>query len=296
VPGHTRDSLAADFRKLGVAEGATVLVHAAMKPVGTVEPDHDAPVVGPVATPAADLVADTVLAALRDVLGPHGTVVVPAFTESNSATSRLHRERTAAMTPRQAAHYRAAMPAFDPARTPSEHVGRLAERVRLTAGARRSGHPQTSFAALGPRAAGLVARHDEHDHLGERSPLSPLYDADASVVLIGVGYAVCSAFHLAEYRIQDPPRRDYSCVVGRGGAAQWITYEDVALDDGDFAALGAAFERAAGAGALQDGDRLVQRPVGQASVGDAPSRLLALRDAVDFAVGWLSENRPRAAR
>jgi aminoglycoside N3'-acetyltransferase len=31
-------------------------------------------------------------------------------------------------------------------------------------------------------------------------------------------------------------------------------------------------------------------------VGDAPSRLLALRDAVDFAVGWLSENRPRAAR
>jgi aminoglycoside N3'-acetyltransferase len=47
---------------------------------------------------------------------------------------------------------------------------------------------------------------------------------------------------------------------------------------------------------MQDGDRPVQRPVGQASVGDAPSRLLALRDAVDFAVGWLSENRPRAAR
>jgi aminoglycoside 3-N-acetyltransferase len=256
------------------------------------KPVQAAPAAGAEA-PDGDPAAETVLGALRDVLGPQGTVVVPAFTESNSATSRLHRERTAAMTPREVARYKAAMPAFDPVRTPSEHVGRLAEAVRRAPGARRSRHPQTSFAALGACAADIVGRHDEHDHLGERSPLRPLYDADAAIVLIGVGYAVCSAFHLAEYRIQDPPRRDYSCVVRRDGAPKWITYEDVALDDGDFPVLGAAFEWAAGAGTADDGDRRGERAVARGRVGDAESRCLPLRDAVDFAVGWLSENRPR---
>ncbi|MEE4542585.1 AAC(3) family N-acetyltransferase [Streptomyces sp. V4-01] len=300
MAGHTRASLAADFGRLGLAAGATVLVHAAMKPVGPV----DAPLPDPAPDrlpdrlpgPAADPAAETVLAALRDVLGPRGTVVVPAFTESNSASSRLHRRLTAAMTAQEAARHRAAMPAFDPAHTPSEQVGRLAEAVRRAPGAHRSGHPQTSFAALGARAAAVVARHHAHDHLGEHSPLRALYDTDAAIVLLGVGYAVCSAFHLAEYRIQDPPYRDYSCVVRCDGAARWITYRDVALDDGDFPALGAAFERAAGAGTAYDADLPAPRAVGRGPVGNAESRVLPLRDAVDFAVGWLSENRPRPPR
>jgi aminoglycoside 3-N-acetyltransferase len=236
----------------------------------------------------ADATAETVLHALRDVLGPEGTVVVPAFTESNSDTSRAHREATAGMTPGEAARYRAAMPPFDPARSPSERVGRLAETLRTTPGALRSGHPQTSFAALGRDAEAIVGGHDPTDHLGERSPVARLYDAEAVVLLIGVGFGVCTAFHLAEYRIPDTPLRDYRCVVMRegdgarggksGDAGQWITYRDIVLDDSDFPQLGAAFERS--------GARVERGPV-----GDADSRCLPLKDAVDFAGRWLSENR-----
>ncbi len=64
------------------------------------------------------------------------------------------------------------------------------------------------------------------------------------------------------------------------GVRQWWAYEDVALDDSDFAALGAAFEEAAGPGDVRT-----------ALLGSAPCRLLRLRAAVDFATEWLREHR-----
>ena len=279
---HTRSSLAGDFAALGVRPGMTVLVHASMKPVGRVRPRSAAPGGAP-----EDPVTATVLQALGQLLGPQGTLVVPAFTEGNSNTSRAYRERTAGMAAGQVARYRASMPPFDPDSSRSEGMGRFAEAVRRTPGARRSGHPQTSFAALGTRAADLVGHHDETCHLGPASPLGRLYRDDALIVMIGVGYEVCSAFHLAEYLIPDPPRRDYSCVVRRDGRAQWITYADVELDDSDFADLGAAYEKA-------DTDRS-ERLVKTGEVGDADARSLTLRAAVDFATQWLAGNRPRQA-
>ena len=110
------------------------------------------------------------------------------------------------------------MAPFDPATTPCPTMGALAECVRTTPGAVRSTHPHTSFAALGPRAAELLADHDPHCHLGERSPLGALYAAGAHVLLFRVGFEACSAFHLAEYRLRPaPPPRAYSVRVGPAG-------------------------------------------------------------------------------
>jgi aminoglycoside 3-N-acetyltransferase len=257
-------SLADSLEALGVRPGATLLVHASLRRVG--------------AAPGA------VLAALGDVLGSAGTVVVPTFTAGNSDTSRTHREATRDMTEYQRDAYLAAMPPFDPATTPSEEMGSLAETVRCGEGAVRSVHPQTSFAALGARASQLMADHDQECHLGERSPLGRLYQVGAQVLLLGVGYEVCSAFHLAEYRIPGAARKEYRCVVLRGGERHWMVYEDVDLDDGDFGALGAAFEAV-------DADRsepLVRR----GPVGRVEARLFPLTEAVDFATTWLTGNRP----
>ncbi|KUO15680.1 aminoglycoside N(3)-acetyltransferase [Streptomyces dysideae] len=256
---------AADLDALGVRAGATVLAHASLRRVG------------------AD--ADTVLSTLLDALGPDGTLVVPAFTAGNSDSSPEYRARTRGMTYRQRAAQHAAMPPFDPLTTPSQGMGQLAEAVRRRAGAVRSAHPQTSFAAVGGRAEELMAGHDEDCHLGESSPLARLYTAGARVLLVGVGYDVCSAFHLAEYRIADAPRREYRCVVLRDGRRQWISYKDVDLDDGDFGDLGAAYETY---------DAALPSPgVRHGRIGDAETRSLPLADAVDFATGWLAGKRPR---
>jgi aminoglycoside 3-N-acetyltransferase len=218
--------------------------------------------------------------ALSEALGPDGTIVVPTPTAENSDSSRAYLARVEGMTAAERRRHRAAMPAFDPARTPSTGAGVFPESVRLTPGALRSEHPQISFAALGARAAAVIDGHAPNCHLGEESPLARLYDLDAEVLMLGTGYDTCTALHLAEYRYtRKPPTRDYSCVIEQDGVARWWTYEDVVLDDRDFAAVGAAF----------DDTPYVRR----GRVGFADSRLVPLRRMVDFAAGWFAATRKR---
>jgi aminoglycoside 3-N-acetyltransferase len=224
----TRDTLARDLRALGVTAGHCLLVNASMSSVGWVAGG-----------------AQTVVAALRGALGRRGTLVVPAGTPDNSDTSRAHLTRVGGMTAGQVARYREQMPAFDRDTTPSTGAGRIAEEVRVTRGAIRSEHPQTSFAAIGPMAHSLMEGHPLTCHLGDASPLGRLYEAAASVLLLGVSYEACTALHLAEYRYRpDPPRRAYRCVIARDGRAEWCEFEDVVLDDSDLGGLGADLDRA----------------------------------------------------
>jgi len=257
----TRQSLAADLRALGVTPGQVLLVHASMRRLGAVRGG-----------------AAAVMKALRDVLGSEGTLMVPTGTAGNSDTSRLYLARTAGMTAEQVNRYKADMRPFDPATTPSDGMGRIAEEVRTTPGATRSAHPQSSFAALGPMAQKLTDGHPVDCHLGESSPLARLYEVGAWVLLLGVGYASCSAFHLAEYRyVPNPPTRRYRCVIAVNGQPVWHDYEDVVLDDSDAGALGADFDRAG----------LAVR----GNVGRADCRLAPMATMVDFASEWLRGRR-----
>ncbi|MCT9934233.1 AAC(3) family N-acetyltransferase [Planotetraspora sp. A-T 1434] len=257
----TVSDLARDLRALGVRTGQTLLLHASLSAIGGVRGG-----------------AATVVTALRDVLGPDGTLVVPVHTADNSETSPEHLRAIRGMTEAEVALFRRRMPAFDPLRTPSTGMGRIAEHVRTTDGAVRSAHPQTSFAAVGPRAAALMADHAPDCHLGEKSPLARLYKVQARVLLLGVGYDRCTAFHLGEYRCpKTPPRRFYRCVVNFGHGPQWWEYEDVDLTDHDFRELGEAFEKR---GAVDRG-----------WIGKAGSRVFPVRAAVEFAAHWLAKHR-----
>jgi aminoglycoside 3-N-acetyltransferase len=229
----------------GVRPGGVLMVHSSLRGTG--------------------LSPTEVRNALLDVLGPDGTLVVPAFTPENSDTSPAYHRRIEGMTEREKAGFRASMLPFEPNATPCPTMGALAECVRTTPGAIRSAHPQTSFAALGPRAGELLADHDPHCHLGERSPLATLYAADAQVLLLRVGFEVCTAFHLCEYRMTPtPPTRTYRCVVEDKG--NWIEYEDLSLFDGDFGAIGA---------------RLPHGLVTEREFAGKPTFLFGMRDAVD---------------
>jgi len=257
----SRADLARDFEAIGVKAGQVLLVHCSMRRIGWIEGG-----------------AHAVVSAVRDVLGEAGTVVVPTETADNSDTSRIHQHRTTGLTDAQVNQYRHGMLPFDPAVTPSTGMGRVAEAVRTTSGAERSAHPQSSFAALGAKATQVISNHQLDCHLGESSPLARLYDLDAKILLLGVGYESCTAFHLGEYRYcPDPPRRTYRCVVSISGVAQWIEYEDVVLDDRDFASIGTEIET-------------FGSPA-RGTVGAADSRLVSLVQAADLATAWFRANR-----
>jgi aminoglycoside 3-N-acetyltransferase len=257
----TRASLAEGLSGFGLRRGDIVLLHSSLRSLGWV-------CGGAVAA----------VQALLDVLGPGGTLVVPTQTMDNSDPMHWrHPPVPESWWP----VIREQMPAFDPAITPALSLGVIAETVRTWPGAVRSNHPHTSFAAVGPAAAPLMADHRLDSQLGERSPLAALERADARVLLLGVGYDRCTAFHLAEYRIPDPPAFEFGAAVLTPAGRRWITYIDVATNSNDFAQLGAAFEQS---GAVHQGP-----------VAAAHCRLFGLRPAVEFAVGWLAEHRKTAA-
>ncbi|MBF5030401.1 MULTISPECIES: AAC(3) family N-acetyltransferase [unclassified Micromonospora] len=256
-PAYRVDTLTADLRALGLGPGDVVLVHCSLRALGPVDG-------GPA----------TLAGALRAAVGPSGTVVVPAQTPDNSVSSPAYHAATAGLTDEERLAYEERMPGFDPAVTPSFGVGAFAEHVRRLPGAVRSRHPQTSFSAWGPRAAELMRVHDLDSHLGERSPLAALEAAGARTLLLGVGYATCTALHLAEYRLRrPPPRRPYRCYVLRDGRRERLDFEAPHLDAAPFPAIGAELDRAA----------FTRR----GTVGDAPARLLPISDAVGAAVTWM---------
>ena len=277
--GLSLEDLVGELRGLGVRVGQTLLVHASLSSLGWVDGG-----------------AATVVAALREAVGATGTaavgtagnVVVFTGTEENSTTSRAHLARIAGLRAEQVAQFRNRMPAFDRELTPARS-GRIAEELRTTVGAVRSGHPQSSFAALGPQAAELMDGHALNCHHGKRSPLGRMYALaaegrlDAAVLMLGVDYHACTALHLAEYRYPRnqpssyPPARTYSCVTTVSGRRRWTVYRDAVLDDSDFEKIG---------------EHLDKEIVGhQGYVGKALSRLMSFRAVVDCATRWMREHR-----
>ncbi len=256
----TRASLGADFRAIGLTEGATVIVHTSMSRLGWVAG-------GPQA----------VIDALLDTIGSRGTLVMP--THSGQLTDPAG-WRAPPVPESWWETIREEMPAYDPARTPTRNMGAVAESFRTHPGVRRSAHPHVSFAALGPARDRIVGEHPLGSMFGERSPLARLHDLGAHVLLAGVGHGNNTAIHLGEYRADFPGKR-----TGMEGAPmcvdderRWVRFEEVLPDDGDFAALGEDFARETGQ----------ERRGG---LGWGEGRLMRVRAIVDYAEGWLAKHR-----
>lgn len=249
----TADRLQAELRALGVKEGDLLMVHCALSSLGWVNGG-----------------AVAVIDALIRAVGPTGTLVMPAHSGDISDPANW---RAPAVPPAWVDTLRHTMPAYDLRVSPTRNMGRVAELFRTWPGAVRSGHPATSFAALGPLAAEITQRHDLDDPLGTGSPLGALYRRDARVLLIGVSFDRCTALHLAEALAF--PRRP---IVHEGapllvdGERRWVAFDvPETMDDELFLPVGASFV-AAGKATIE-------------ALGEGRSILFGMRDMVDHAVG-----------
>jgi aminoglycoside 3-N-acetyltransferase len=256
----TVERMASDLDTLGVESGQTVLVHGSLSSLGWV-------CGGPTA----------VVDALMTVVGPDGTLVMPTHSPGNRDPSNMGNP------PVPDSWYdtiRAQMPPYRPSVTPTRGMGAIAECFRSYPGVTRSDHPQHSFAAWGSDAEFVTSDHSLDDSLGEGSPLARVYDLDGDVLLLGTTHGTNTSLHLAEYRASiDLERTSNASAVLVDGDREWVQWEDLAIDDGDFAACGEAFE--------------TRRPddVETGTVGVGEATLFSQRSLVDFAVDWFESNR-----
>jgi aminoglycoside 3-N-acetyltransferase len=250
----TRDYLVNELTRLGVRAGMVLLVHSSLSKIGYVPG-------GPV----------TVIQALMEVLTPAGTLVMPTHTSDYSEPSAWQNPPVPAdWQPIIREHF----PAFDPALTPTRQMGTIPELFRTWPDVLRSNHPQVSFAAWGQDAAQITANHSLTLGMGDESPLARIYELDGYVLLLGVGYARNTSFHLGECRAGVRPVMREGAPILENGRRVWREYEELDYDDDPFPQIGAALEET---GAVI---------IGQ--VGLAECRLFMQRTAVDFAQQWLT--------
>lgn len=258
----TRVSLADDIRCLGVQAGSTVLVHTSLSAVGWV--------VGG---------AQSVVQALLDVVGPLGTLIMPAFSPQISDPSEWEGPE---IPNGWFEEVRTHMPTFEQALTPTS-MGQIAEAFRTWPGALRSDHPQDSFCALGNGAKIILAHQPLDWSLGNDSPMARMYEMDCKILLLGVGYESNSSLHFAECRSSYGRQQIRRYPFRQGGVMIWREVSGVGFDYGRFfPAVGEEFEKT---GRVKVG-----------LVGSAESRLMTMQALVDFAVPWFNNALSTSAR
>ncbi len=260
----TVESLQADFRALGVEPEMIVLVHSSLRALGWV---------------CGGAVA--VIVALQKVLGPTGTLVMPAHSPDLTEPSKWE---SPPVPESWWPVIRENMPAYDPGLTPTRAMGIIAETFRKQRGVLRSAHPHVSFCVSGPQASRIANNHSLAFGLGEHSPLARIYDLHGFVLLLGVNHGNNTSMHLAEYRATFPAKRviQQGAPISTSDSRRWTTFEDVDTDSSDFDRIGEDFLRS-------DAGHVVRR----GRVGLADCQLMPQRDVVDFSVGWLEENRSK---
>jgi aminoglycoside 3-N-acetyltransferase len=187
-PFHTRSSLRHDLQRLGVEPGDIVMVHAAMSRVGNL-------LNGP----------DALIGALLDAVGAGGTVM--AYTDWDA-----HYDGLLDGEGRVPPEWREHIPPFDPKTSRAiRDNGILAEFIRTTPGALRSGNPGASVAAIGAKAEWLTADHPLDYGYGDGSPFAKLVAAGGKVLMIGAPLDTMTLLHHAEHVARIAGKRIRRC-------------------------------------------------------------------------------------
>jgi aminoglycoside 3-N-acetyltransferase len=180
--------------------------------------------------------------------------------------------------------YLESCPAFDPltSRADSRELGILAEYLRTYAGARRSAHPISSYAAMGRYATTLTEHHALQYHHGEDSPLARLCALEGRILLLGDLFDNIALLHHAEHLAHFPNKRvvQYQMPILQNGRATWVQLEEFDTDEildgaGDyFGRLVQSFHQGHG---------------NYGKVGNANAYLFEAKELLEYAVTWMEQ-------
>lgn len=156
-------NMADDFKKLGVTESDTILMHSSLSSLGYVEG-------------GADTVIDTLLSVL-----PNGTLLMPALSFATVVDDH---------------------PVFSLKDTPS-CVGTITETFRKRVGVVRSVHPTHSVCGIGKYAEEILSKHiDTATPVGANSPFALLPKYNGKILMLGCGLRCNTSMHGVEELIK----------------------------------------------------------------------------------------------
>jgi aminoglycoside N3'-acetyltransferase len=170
------------LRQLGLRAGDVLLVHTSFRALRPVEG-------GP----------SGLIDAIREAIGPDGTIVMPSWTGADDQI-------------------------FDARRTPaSEDLGVVAGTFWRMAGVLRSHHP-FAFAAEGPHARDITRDPLPIPPHNPQSPVGRVHELDGCVLLLGVDHDANTTLHLAEILGGAPYRVTKHITIEEDGRAVRIEY------------------------------------------------------------------------
>lgn len=255
----TKNSLVRDLKRIGVQPGDTISVHSSMSKIGWVVGDQL-----------------SVIEALMESVTEEGTLVMQAHSTGNSDPKNWHYPP---VPEEWWETIRKEMPPYRPELTPLRNLGRIPELFWTMSDVLRSNHPHVSCTAWGKNAKQIVKEHNLEVAYGDRTPWGVLYSLRSKILLLGVDHESNTALHYAEIKASTPdtPRLTTGAAVIENGERKWISWDEIVYNSDDFQELGISFENSIG-----------YRP---SLVGQAESRLMPMRDMIDFAIEWMRENR-----
>jgi aminoglycoside 3-N-acetyltransferase len=203
---YSRQQLTDDFRRLGIAPGDTVMVHASVRFVGRIAG-------GP----------DQIHLALKDALTETGSLMMYA-----SCPEHVDEVGRGNLTDVEERELLEKLPAFDPltARSARDN-GALVELLRTYPGSKVNAHV-ARFVVWGRHADDLIASQPWNYAFGRESPLERFAALNGRILLIGCDHDTVTFLHYAEHIVDIPHKHvaRFKVPVVENGERVWREMEE----------------------------------------------------------------------
>ncbi|HJQ10057.1 MAG TPA: AAC(3) family N-acetyltransferase [Gemmatimonadaceae bacterium] len=260
----SRQELADGFRRLGVAPGDLIMMHASVRAVGPIAG-------GP----------DQIHLAIKDALTERGTLLMyPGVSEGYDDVGRGY------FTNEQDRELLEKMPPFDALRVrAARDNGALVEFFRSYPGTLVNNHV-TRFAVWGRHATYLLSKQPWDFAFGTGSALERFVELNGKILLLGCDHDTATFLHYAEHILDVPDKRIAQFkvpVLDERGERVWRDMKEVDSGSGAHPKWPERFFAAIVDDYLRRTNNVGDR------VGNAPSFLIDSRGLLDFALQRMKE-------